>query len=94
MSLLDILLTFLSLATCLRLLFYRRGKSAFKASYSFVAYLFIVSYGALGLALLTGIYNSLQLNNLLIVLLTLLSFLLFYWQGNVARLIKLQWRIL
>ncbi len=93
MNLLDILLIILSLSSCLRLLFYRRGASPFKVGYSFIAYLFIVCTGALGLALLTGIFQSIQIHRALIALIILVALAIFYCHGNVARLIKLPGRI-
>ena len=92
-NLLDILLTILSLSSCLRLLFYRRGPSKFKVGYSFVAYLFIVSSGALGIAILTGILHSMQLPKALIALFILVAIAIFYCNGNVARILNLPRRI-
>jgi hypothetical protein len=89
----DLLLIFVALATCLRLLIYRRYKATFKADFSITAYLLIVCYGALSLSLLTGLTSSAQLPYSLILVTATLSAAVFYCSGNVSMLIKLPGRI-
>ena len=93
MNLLDILLIILSLSSCLRLLFYRRGISVFKVGYSVIAYLLIVSSGALGLAILTGILQGETIPTVIILLIKTTAIAILYSGGNVARLLKLPGRI-
>jgi uncharacterized membrane protein YhdT len=89
MTLQDILLCIISLASCFRLLFYRRGASPFKAGYSFLAYLFIVANGAIGLAILTGLINCLYMPNVFIVIMIINAIAIFYCHGNVAHLVNI-----
>lgn len=93
MTFFDLLLVLIALATCLRLLIYRRYKATYKAIFSIIAYFFVVAYGALSLSLLTGITSSAQLPTSLIGGAILLSLAVFYCSGNVSMLIKLPWRI-
>ncbi|MEM5528064.1 phage holin family protein [Gammaproteobacteria bacterium AS21] len=89
MTIQDILLCIISLASCFRLLFYRRGSSPFKAGYSFLAYLLIVINGAIGLAILTGLLNCIYIPNTLIAIMIINAIAIFYCHGNVAHLVNI-----
>jgi hypothetical protein len=93
MTLFDLLLVITGLGTCIRLLVYRREQAAYKALVSLIAYLLIVAYGVLSLAILTGITNSKQIPYALIIAIFMLSTAVFYCAGNVSTIIKLPWRI-
>ncbi|EPJ56358.1 MAG: hypothetical protein OFPI_00250 [Osedax symbiont Rs2] len=93
MNLLDILFSVFLLATCFRLLFYRRGSSSFKVHYSFIAYIIVVLNGALGLGILTGLIRTTQLPSALLTVIYILAFAVLYCRGNVALLISLPGRI-
>ncbi len=93
MKLLDLLLLFITLASCLQLLVYRRDKAHYKPALSVIAYLIIVSYGGLSVALLTGMLSSTQIPALVIVGIFVLSSSVFYCAGNVSMILKLPRRI-
>lgn len=85
---LDLLVITCCLATCLRLLFYRRQGSSFKRSISFVAYVLIVATGTVGLLVSIGKITSADINPVLIFCLFLLMLLVYRAGGNVAQLIR------
>lgn len=93
MSSVDLLYALVTITTCMRLIMYQRGHSVFKVIYSIIAYVLIVGYGSIALALLTGLFSSNQVHAGLVLLTTMLSISLFYCHGNVSLLIKLAWRI-
>jgi drug/metabolite transporter (DMT)-like permease len=87
-NILDLLIIASCLATCLRLLLYRRQGSNFKRGISVVAYVLIVITGAVGLLVLMGKMTSADINPVFIFCLFVLMLLVYRAQGNVAQLIR------
>jgi len=85
----DLLLCVLCMATCGRLIFYRRSGCQFKRHFSVVAYLLVVLTGSIALALLTGRLSAANLPPLLLVPIGALCGMVYYVRGNVAQLLRL-----
>ncbi len=89
MNLIELTVFAFSAATCLRLLFYRRGSARFKRHISLLAWLLIVVTGSIALCVLTGKLNAAQIHPLGILLLCCLTAATWYAKGNIAQLIRL-----
>jgi len=89
MNILDLIVFSGSAATCLRLIFYRRGPARFKRHISILAWLVIVVTGSLALCVLTGRISAAQIHPLGIMLLCYLAGATWWAKGNLAQLIRM-----
>jgi hypothetical protein len=89
MNLIELTVFAFSAATCLRLIFYRRGSSRFKRHISLIAWLMIVATGSLALCVVTGKVTAAQLHPMGILVLCYLTAATWYAKGNIAQLIRL-----
>ncbi len=89
MNLIELTVFTFSAATCLRLIFYRRGSARFKRHISLLAWLLIVITGSIALCVLTGKVTAAQMHPLGILLLCYLAGATWWAKGNIAQLIRL-----
>ncbi|SIQ10718.1 phage holin family protein [Marinobacterium stanieri] len=89
MNIMDLIVFGFSAATCLRLIFYRRGTARFKRHISVLAWLVIVVTGSLALCLLTGRLSAGQIHPIGILLLSYLAIATWCAKGNLAQLIRI-----
>ncbi|QEW06363.1 phage holin family protein [Nitrincola iocasae] len=89
MNLLDLIVFVCSAATCMRLLFYRRGAARFKRHISLLAWLVIVVTGSVALCIVTGKISSDQIHPIGILMLGALTFATWYAHGNIAQLLRM-----
>lgn len=87
-NVLDLMVITSCMATCLRLLFYRRHGSNFKRGVSLLAWLLITVTGSIGMLVITGKLSGADINAVFILLLWLLTVLVFWARGNVAQLLR------
>lgn len=89
MNIIELTVFTFSAATCLRLIFYRRGSARFKRHISLLAWLLIVVTGSIALCVLTGKVTAAQLHPVGILMLCYLTALTWYAKGNIVELIRL-----
>lgn len=85
---LDLIVIISSMATCLRLLFYRRHGAGFKRHISLLAWLLISITGGTGMMIITGKLSAIDINPLFILLLWVLTILVYRDSGNVASMLR------
>lgn len=84
MILLNSLVLILSIACCLRIMFYQRNGARFKRAISLLAWFGVVISGGTAIKILTGNLNVNQLHPLLVFALIVTTVILFFSRGNVA----------